>query len=197
MSRVFQDFGFIDRATMPDVYPRPYDPLQPPAGSYAPAVSAPGTSPAPSGPVIALTPTGTRPTVTQKGMNFALPVPVANSVPLTPSRLEVDGFLIDNPSTSTQSVWLGFGSGVAVGTGIEIQPGIPYFQSPTNFREQWELQRVLEQMAAIMAMQAGVAPLSAYAANRVTLDAGAWYLIAGGLAQFNVSIMLFLIPEQQ
>ena len=67
-----------------------------------------------------------------------------------------DAMIIDVYSTAANSVFFGFGSGVTITSGIEIQAGNPLILSPDNVREQWEIQKPLEFIAAILAQQAGL-----------------------------------------
>lgn len=190
---------WLDRVTIPDMYPRKYDPFRPPqvtdTGVLAPVLpgaGSPATNISPDG--LQTTQPGQRPSVYQRALNFQLSVGVT-SVAFVQQRLEVDAMLIDVPSTALNSVWLGYGSGVQVGTGVEIQPGTPFFFSPTNTRELWELQRVFEYLTEIMGGLNGITPLPVYKAPRVVLDASNWFLIAS--ATTTVTGLLFLIPEQQ
>lgn len=194
---------YFNRVILADVYPRKEDPFRPGRGAI------PGGAPAASmvspeelaaiqsgqAPIqLLLTPPGQRPVVFQTAANISL------SVGTTPtafqnSQYQCDGFMVSVDNTLTTSVFIGYGSGVTVLSGIEVQPGIPQLFAPDNNREMWELQRGIEQIAAMMALFLGYSPLDTYRAPRVVFDASKFYAVA--TATVNASIMLFNVPEQQ
>ena len=188
---------WLSRATIPDMYHRKDDLFAPsqlvdaPPGSVAPTTAeAPITA--------SLTVPGPRPTVYQRAVSFQVSAPVAPaSIAIVANRIEVDAITVDVPSTVTSSVWFGYGSQVAVGIGIEIQPGIPITFSPNNTREQWEIQQIIEFMAVIMAYQSGVPPMEHYRAPRVCLDASSFFITTGAVAAVSVAVTLWYIPDQQ
>lgn len=199
-----------DRILIPDVYPRNDDPYAPP-GSIPPPT---GTQPSNLNPTTAeqdlyqqsITTPGVRPVVFQRAYNTVVTVTGndVGTVPLMTATYQCDAFLIDVPSSSTNSAFFGFGAGVTPASGIEVQPGLPQFYSPTNIREQWELQRLLEAICALIGFQIGqvdgMPPIPTpgqYMAPRVVLNAHDYYLVNNvGITQ-NVSVMLFTVPEFQ
>jgi hypothetical protein len=186
---------WLSRVTIPDMYPRVQDPYRPRQGGNGPVVADPSDEGVNADPVtVTLTMPGQRPVVSQRAVNYGFTAGTA-SLPLTAARLEIDGFMVNVPSTAANSVWLGFGSSITVGTGLEVQAGVPVFFSASNDRQEWELQRALEYMAAVAALQNGLQPLPAYRAPRVVLNAADWFIIAS--AATNISLMFFFIPEQQ
>ncbi len=186
---------WLSRATIPDVYPRRDDP-------FRPAVTViPGQAPAETeipppgigGIPYSLTTPGQRPYIYQNANNLQLTVQTA-ATRLQNQRFECDTIVIDVPSTAANSVFFGFGTAVSLTSGIEIQPGIPLVISPENSREQWELQRALELIAALLAFERGVPDMGPYRAPRVVFNAFDYCLIAA--APTIVSIMLFYVTEQ-
>jgi hypothetical protein len=186
---------WISRVTIPDMYPRISDPFQP-AGANPPQNLPPDLA---SNPAIAdfyaeLTSPGSRPGVFQRAMNFTIVAGLA-PVALMNQDTPCDAMIIDVYSTAANSVFFGFGSGVTITSGIEIQAGNPLILSPDNMRENWEIQKPLEFIAALMARQMGLPALGPYRAPRVTLNANDYFVVAA--AATNVSVMLFYVPEQQ
>lgn len=198
-----------DRFIEPDVMPRrsslwqPQQGILPPTGTPAGGPSAPPTI----GQDIysqALTTPGVRPVVYQRAFNTTVVVNDTTPAPLMNATYQCDAFLIDVPSSSTNSTFFGFGAGVTVGNGIEVQPGLPQFYSPQNVREQWEIQRLLEAITALLGYYVGMAdqgmPIPTpgqFMAPRVVLNAHDYYLINNtGITQ-NVAVMLFTVPEFQ
>jgi hypothetical protein len=92
-------------------------------------------------------------------------------------------------------VFFGFGSGISTTSAIEIRPGLPVEISTENTREMWEVQRVLEAIAGMVAGQIGVEGLGSYRAPRVVFDASDFFVIATGAT--TVRVMIFLSPEYQ
>lgn len=188
---------YLSRQTMPDVYPRRSDPFRPAAEKNPGCNFAPGTIP-PGWEIIAncLTAPAQRPTVIQRATSTSVTAPLAPStIPVANSRFECDSMLFDVISTGANSAFVGFGSTVTTGNGIEIVAGTPIILIPDNTRELWELQRVLEYIAAMMAADRGLPCLPMYRAPRVCFDASNWYLTAP--AAINVSVTLFHIPQDQ
>jgi hypothetical protein len=184
---------WLSRVTIPDMYPRTDDPFRPSAGAVPPGTPmAQGELPSPIS--VSLTQPGTRPNVIQRASQFAFTTAVAPAA-IVANRLEVDAITICNPSTNATSVFVGFGSGVSTTSGLEIVPGVPLTITQDNQREQWELQRVLEFMAALMAVSQGATGLPPYKSPRVVLDASNWFIVAA--SALPISIMLWFIPEQQ
>jgi hypothetical protein len=198
-----------DRIIIPDVYPRQDDPNVPagflPAPTGTPGMG-PTLAPAPGTDLYnsALTVPGMRPVVYQRAQNLTIPA-TDQPLPLASGSLNCEAFLINVPSTSVNSAFFGFGAGISsVNGGIEVQPGIPLFFSPSNIREQWELQRLLEAITALLGFAIGSAegapPIPTpgqYMAPRVVLNAHDYYIVnAAGISQ-NVSVMLFTVPEFQ
>lgn len=198
-----------DRIIIPDVYPRQDDPNIPagfiPAPSGTPG-SGPTIAPAPGTDLYssAITTPGMRPVVYQRAQNFTIPV-TDSPQPLSSGSLNCEAFLISVPSTSNNSAFFGFGAGISsVNGGIEIQPGIPQFYSPTNVREQWELQRLLEGIAALLGFAIGqsmegvtIPTPGTYMSPRVVLNAHDYYIVNAPTVSQNVSVMLFTVPEFQ
>lgn len=185
---------WLSRVTIPDMYPRLDDPFQPSAGAVPPGTPmAQGEIPNPIS--VQLTQAGMRPTVVQRATQFALTTGVLTPLAIVANRLEVDAITIDNPSSNAASVFFGFGSSTSTTSGLEVVPGIPLTIGPDNQREQWELQRVLEFMAALMAVSQSATGLPPYKSPRVVLDASNWFVITAGALTFSVT--LWFIPEQQ
>jgi hypothetical protein len=161
-------------------------------GAIAPA-ALPGASqqtPADFG----LTQPAERPQVYQRALNFQLSV---NTVPqpLTNTTFPCETIVLDVISTAANSVFFGYGSSVSLTSGIEIRPGLPVALSPDNSREQWELQRSLELIAALLASDRGVTLPAPYKAPRVVFDANDYFVVAS--ATTALSVMLFYVPELQ
>ena len=186
---------WISRVTIPDMYPRISDPFRP-AGANPPQNLPPDLA---SNPDVAnfyaeLTSPGNRPPVFQRAMNFTLTAGLA-PVPLMNQDTPCDAMIIDVYSTAANSVFFGFGSGITITSGIEIQAGNPLILSPDNVREQWDIQKPLEFIAAILAQQAGLPALGPYRAPRLVLNPNDYFVVAA--AATAVSVMLFYVPEQQ
>lgn len=187
---------WISRQTIPDLYPRKYDPWKP-AGANAPDNLPPmdaGAQSAVSDFYAELTSPGSRPAVFQRALNYSI---AANTtpVPLINQDTPCDSILLDVYSTAANSVFFGFGSGITVTSGIEIQAGAPVIITPDNTREMWDLQKPLEFIAAMMAYQFGLPALGPYRAPRVVFNAKDYFVVAP--AATAVSVMLFYVPEQQ
>jgi hypothetical protein len=200
---------WIDRQVIPDVYPRADDPNVPasfiPSPTGSPS-SGPTMAPAPGTDLYAssITTPGVRPIVYQRALNFSIQV-TDTPTPIQAGSLQVDAILISVPSSSLNSTFFGFGAGISsTNGGIEVQPGIPQFYSPGNTREQWELQRLLEAIAAMIGFaigQAEGAPAiptpGQFKSPRVVLNAHDYYLVNAATITQNVSVMLFTVPEFQ
>lgn len=201
---------WLDRIVIPDVYPRQSDPNIP-AGFIPSPTGTPGmgptVAPAPGtdlyGP--AITTPGMRPVVYQRAQNYTIPLSDSPN-PLSSGSLNCEAFLLNIPSSSSNSAFFGFGGGIsATNGGIEIQPGIPLFFSPTNIREQWELQRLLEGIAALLGFAIGnmmeggitIPTPGTYMAPRVVLNAHDYYAVSAPGTTQNLSAMLFTVPEFQ
>jgi hypothetical protein len=195
--------NLIDRINFADIYPRREDPYQP-----GPAIT-PGSLPAASmltpeqlqaamgagaDPFsLLLTQAGQRPVVYQRANQFSITADVT-PVPLQAGSYQCDSFVINAPAGGG-NVFVGFGSGVTVASGLQVVAGIPQEISCDNSREQWELQRLLEVIAAMIANERGYSILGNYRAPRVVLDASQWYVVAA--APVPITVMLFNVPEQQ
>ena len=197
-----------DRIIIPDVYPRKDDPGRP-SGFVPPPTGAisggPTVAPSEGAELYAesITIPGVRPIVYQRASNFVLPV-TDSPIALQPGNLQCEAFLINVPSSSSNSSFFGFGSGVTSTSGIEVQPGIPLFFSPSNIREQWELQRLLEAICSLLGYAIGQAegmpPIPTpgqFMAPRVVLNAHDYYMVNAATVTQNVAIMLFNVPEFQ
>jgi hypothetical protein len=135
-----------------------------------------------------------RPFVYQRFANFNVTADVV-AVPLVDSRQEVESLILNVYSTAGASAWWGYGSGTTPANGMEIQPGIPFPVAIDQEREQWELQRQLEYIAALLAAQTQNVPLAPYRAPRVVFDISTIWVAAAG--PVNVSVMVFFPPELQ
>lgn len=180
-----------ERATNPDLVTRGLN-----VGSGPPTVAPDPTAPPPASAAAAapwLTQPSQRPFVYQRFLSFNV---IANtpSVQIANFRLEVEAIIFNVYSTGALSVFWG-PAGVTTATGIEVQPGVPAPLSIDQAREQWELQRSLEHIAALLAIQSGNQPLAAYKAPRVVFDLSTIWL-ASTAAQ-AVTVMAFLPPELQ
>jgi hypothetical protein len=197
MSRPINDW--LSRTTVPDVYPRRDDPFQPGAGVIP--LDAPGASMISPQDSIStdvysdwVTTPGVRPVVYQRALNFsvnvtAVPQPIAVS-----GQFQCDSMVISVP-TGGNSVFFGYGSGVSTTSGIEIKAGVPLAITADNIREQWELQRILEALAAMLANDRGFQPLGYFRSPRVVFDANQYFLICATTQ--TVGVMLFNVPELQ
>jgi hypothetical protein len=181
-----------ERSTNPDLVTRGLNvgsgpPTMPPDVNgqvpFTPAVSVPW-----------LTQPAMRPTVTQRFLNFNV---IANltPVPLSVQRMEAIAVIFNVYSTGAASAFWG-PNGVTPTTGIEIRPGLAATLALDQVREQWELQRALEHIGAMLAGGAGLGDqLGPFRAPRVILDLSTIFLTAA--AAQAVSIIAFLPPELQ
>lgn len=140
-----------------------------------------------------LTIPGMRPSVTQRFLNFNVIANLA-AVPLSVGRLETIGLIFNVYSTAGASAFWG-AAGVTTTTGIEIRPGIPAPLLVEQVREQWELQRQLEHIGAMMAAATGQPGMGPYKAPKVIFDLSQIYVASA--AALPVSILAFLPPEEQ
>lgn len=182
-----------ERATNPDLVTRGLNvgagsPSQAPDFN-APDSAYPGAKPLPPW----LTQPSMRPTVTQRLLNFNV---IANTpaVPISNGRLDAIGIIFNVYSTAAASAFWG-AAGVSVTTGIEVRPGIPATYSLDQTREQWELQRQLEHIGAMIAAATNNVVMGPYMAPRVIIDLSQIYLASA--AALSVSIVAFLPPELQ
>ena len=211
VSRIDQQYGddWVDRQVEPDVYPRKRDPwssgniLQPPSGTL-PAGADFGLLPGADILKDAITMPGVRPVAYQRALNLSISV-TDTPIAIQPGTFQCDAIEISVPSSLTNSTFFGFGSGVTSSSGIEVKPGIPQLYSPDNVREQWELQRELEAIEALLAYAIGISynngipfpSLGQFMAPRVVLNAHDYYLVnASGITQ-TVAVMLWTVPEYQ
>lgn len=142
-----------------------------------------------------ITTPGARPQVKQTATNFQV-LAGATPVPITKNPFVADKVILGVAKSAANSVFVGFGAGVTVASGLELQAGIPVVLPPgENDRELWELQRPLEYMVAILAMQAGFPAPGIYRAPRVVLDLSQYFLVAA--ASTSVYVMPFFVPEMQ
>jgi hypothetical protein len=198
---------WVDRQVIPDVYPRRDDPFRPLDILPAPYGTPEGGTSIPvsiSQDILnnAITMPSVRPVVYQRAFNLSLTV-TDQPVAIQPGTFQCDAIMVDVVSTSVNSTFFGYGSGVTTASGIEVRPGLPQFFSPDNTREQWEIQRLLESITAYFAffiqMQTGsnVPTPGKYLAPRVVMNAHDYYLVnATGITQ-TVAVMLFTVPEYQ
>lgn len=183
---------WLDRATIPELLGPDEDPglrrgqgefIQPTGGAYETLVGT--TIP------------GQRPVVYQDAVNLSLTV---TDVPqsIMQGQFPADGviFSIEQDDANVPAYW-GYGSGISSASGIIIPVGQPVFAGPENVRELWELQRVEELMAGIMARSVGMSPLPAYKAPRVAWDLSKFYLVCATGESQVVGVMAFRIPEGQ
>jgi hypothetical protein len=199
---------WVDRQVIPDVYPRKTDPFRQAGILNAPA-GTPGAGPdtqlMPGVDIYAdaITQPGVRPVAYQRAFNLTLAV-TDQPVAIQAGTFQCDAILVDVPSSSVNSAFFGFGGGVTSASGIEIRPGIPQFFSPDNVREQWEIQRLLETITALMGfmvgLQSGLPPIPGpgkFMAPRVVMNAHDYYVVnATGITQ-TIAVMLFTVPEYQ
>ena len=172
--------------TVPDVLPHGAEAIDDPSQGIGHLI-------APDRILRVLTQPGPRPQTFLQGQNYALPVDT-KPTPIAPNRIVTDGFVVDVHSDKPNSVFFGYGTASLDG-GTEVRPGFPLVFVPDNTREQWELQRSLEYIAAILAVQANAQPLPIYRSPRVVVDPSSYFLIAP--APTTVSIMLLLMSEFQ
>lgn len=206
MSRVINDPN-LDRYILPDVYPRRSDPFVEPGAIIAPSGTAAGGSIASAMDIYAgaFTTPGVRPVVYQRAQNLSVAV-TDSPQPITNATFQCDAILISVPSSSGNSTFFGYGTGISsTNGGIEVKPGFPQFYSPDNGREQWEIQRLLEAITAMLGAFVGAqlgngAPLpgiGSYMAPRVVMDAHNYCLVNAATVSQTVSVMLFTVPEMQ
>lgn len=198
MSKHIDDW--ISRVNIPDVYPRRDDPYRPPAAHIPPGSPA-GSYLDPSAIAAAdvwagwLTVPGTRPIVYQRALNFIVTANVT-PVPITNGNMQVETLIFNIDSTVGNSAFFGFSSSITPTTGIEIRPGTPFPIVLSQDREFWELQRVVEAMAGMMAASLNIpGTLGPYRAPRVVFDASDFFITA--TVATTVRVMLFLTPEYQ
>jgi hypothetical protein len=208
MPRFHYPPDWVDRQVIPDVYPRKTDPFRPMGVLDAPAGTPGAGQTEPFAPGVdlykdAITPPGVRPVAYQRAFNLTVPV-TDQPVAIQGGTFQCDAILVDVPSTSLNSTFFGFGAGVTTNSGIEVRPGIPQFFGPDNVREQWELQRLLEAITAMLGvlvgLQTGSPPVPGpgkFMAPRVVMNAHDYYLVnTTGITQ-TVAVMLFTVPEYQ
>jgi hypothetical protein len=190
---------WLSRVNVPDVYPRRDDPFKPAAGTVpegAPAASMLSAEDL----VVAsvwdgwLTSPSTRPVVYQQCLNFNITANVV-PVPITNGAFQCDAMILDVLSTAANSVFFGFGNGITATSGIEIRPGLPVVIEASNTREQWEIQRLLEMIAGMIAAERGYNPPGEYRAPRVVFDASDYFVVA--TTATTVRVMLFMSPQFQ
>lgn len=190
---------WISRVTVPDMYPRKEDPFRPPA--MAPPLTAPPASMVSADQLIQadiysgwVSSMGQRPVVYQRALNFEMTAGVT-PLPLLNQQFQTDGILVNVDSTAANSIFFGYGSGITITSGVEIRAGLPQFFSPDNTRELWEIQRVLEQIAAMIAAERGYNSLGQFRTPRVVMNANEYFVVAA--AATSIRIMLFTVPEMQ
>lgn len=209
-SRNEQMFGddWVDRQVVPDIYPRKRDPYSSGSILNAPSGTLPAGADFPLGPgsdifANAITLPGQRPIVYQRALNLSLTV-TDSPIAIQPGTFQCDAIEISVPSSSGNSTFFGFGSGITASSGVEVKPGIPQLYSPDNVREQWEIQRQLEAIAAMLGVYIGqvlgigsIPPLGKFMSPRVVMNAHDYYLVnATGVTQ-TVAVMLWTVPEYQ
>lgn len=200
MSRVpVHNEDWLSRVNIPDVYPRRDDPFKPSPG-VVPSGAPPASYLAADQMVQAavwdgwLTTPGTRPVVFQRALNYVI---TANTVavPLTNGAMQCETIVLSVLSTLGTSAFFGFGSAINDTSGTEIRPGVPAIISTENGREQWELQRLFEAIAGMLAADRGYDALGPYRAPRVVFDASDYFVFA--TTAVPVRVMLFTTPEYQ
>jgi len=196
MSRRVEDW--LSRVTIPDVYPRRDDPFRPSVGEI-PSTAPPASMETPAGLVPNIwtdwvTTPGTRPVVYQRALNYQVTANVT-PVPLTNGAMQCETIVLNIDSASTPNAFFGFGNSITIGSGIEIRAGIPLVFDLNQDREQWELQRSVEAIAAMLAAQFGVTGLGYYRAPRVVFDASDYFVVAASAV--TVRLMIFTTPEFQ
>jgi len=190
---------WLSRVNLPDLYPRRDDPFRPAGGTVPP-----GAPPASMLSEVEteipnvwdgwLTMPATRPIVYQRALNYQLTAGV-NPVPLMNGAFQCDTIILDVLSTAANSVFFGYGSAITTGSGIEIRAGLPIAISTDNNREQWEIQRLLEVIAGMIAAERGYSPLGPFKAPRVIFNCNEYFVVAA--APTTVRVMLFTVPEYQ
>lgn len=163
------------------------------AGSAVPRqiVQGAGLSVGPAPRELPWTKPGPRPVVYQEAQNLQIPV-TASAAPIMPGSFAADGIILSVPAGGNP-VFFGYGSSLVAGSGIQIAASQPVLIAPSNSRELWEIQRVLEAMYASMTGQ----PLQPWKAPRVAMDLNKWYLVcSAGLTQTVGAIALY-IPDAQ
>jgi hypothetical protein len=189
----------IQRYNIPDLYPRRDDPFRPRPYPIPGSVPA-GAQGAYDGTLedqlsLTLTEPGPRPVVYQQALNFNVTLAANVAQALTTGSFQCDTIVLDVFSTAANSAFFGYGAQINATNGIEIRPGLPIAITPENFREPWELQRMLEAIFAVMAGKELADSLGAYRAPRVVFDSSKYFLFA--TAATAVSVMLFTVPELQ
>jgi len=180
-----------ERSTNPDLVTRGLN-----VGSGAPTLPPDVNGEVPfTPPIVApwLTQPAMRPTVTQRFLQFNATAGTT-ATPLSNQRQEAIAIIFDVYSTAGASAFWG-SAGVTTTTGIEIRPGLPGVLSLDQVREQWELQRGLEHIGALLAANLGGDPMGPYRAPRVILDLSTIFLVS--VAAQNISVVAFLPPELQ
>lgn len=195
----FRNSDWLSRVNLPDLYPRKEDPFRPMPGTVPPGAPPASMISAEDLTSISvwedwLTDPGMRPIVYQRAMNYTIQAGVA-PLPIANGGFQCDAIILDVFNTAANSVFFGYGSGISVTSGIEIRPGLPILLSPENSREQWEIQRVLEMIAGMMAAERGYAGPGPFRSPRVVLNANEYWVVAA--AATAVSVMLFPVPEMQ
>jgi hypothetical protein len=188
---------WLSRVVIPDLYPRREDPLRP-APATPPDMAPPASFSAEAqiDPVLlSITQPSSRPVVYQEAINYALTVGTT-AVPILNTTFPVDAILISVPSSGANSVFFGRGTSINTVSGSEITPGSPTLFRVDNTRELWEVQRLLEFIAAMLANDRGARSIPTFRAPRVVMDASDYALVAG-VAGVVASIMLFYVPEKQ
>jgi hypothetical protein len=199
MSRRDDLEDFVKRHTLADVYPRKEDPFRPGPGvlpgsapgasHFTPEELGSGTDPFSA----LLTQPGQRPVVYQQALSFGMTATITPT-PLQAQQFQCDSFVID-PFFGGGNVFIGYGSGVTVTSGLEVVAGAPIEIAAENSREMWELQRLLEVIALMIANERGYSTIGQYRAPRVVLDASQWYVVAA--ANVPISVTIFPVPLQQ
>jgi len=190
---------WLSRVNIPDVYPRRDDPFKPKAG-YIPTDAPPASYLTPEQLSTGsaweewYTVPATRPIVYQRAVSYSINVGTV-ALPLANAIFQCETIMLNVLSTAANSVFLGFGNGVTVTSGIEIRPGIPVALEAVNEREMWEIQRLLEAIAGMMATERGYNAMGPFRAPRVVFSANDYYVIAA--AATTLRVMLFTTPEFQ
>jgi hypothetical protein len=193
---------WIDRIVLPDLYPRKDDPFRPASAVIPP--NAPASSMNPAESQVSqdvyqgwITDQAMRPVVYQRAITFNINV-TASAVPISNQAFQADTIILDVISTAANSVFFGYGSGVTPTNGIEIRPGIPISIQPENTREMWELQRVIEAIAGMLAAPSGYNPIGKYRAPRVVFNANEYYVVGpANVTSTTLAVLMFTVPEAQ